>query len=260
MPNRTIIVSGGFDPLHSGHIAYLKAAKALGERLVVGVNSDAWLIVKKGRFFMPLKERMAIIQELACVDDVVAFDDSDGSAIDLINKTQGMYPDDQLVFANGGDRHADNIPEMGVEGVSFAFGVGGTNKLNSSSWVLKEWQAPRTDRAWGYYRVLHEEPGVKVKELVVDPGKSLSLQRHNFRAEHWHVAEGVATMRVNRSHHILQQHDTVEIPVGAWHQLSNFESTPLRVIEIQYGAQCVEEDIERAVETPTTKETCDGKR
>lgn len=75
MPNRTIIVSGGFDQLHSGHIAYLKAAKALGERLVVGVNSDAWLIVKKGRFFMPLKERMAIIQELACVDDVVGLYD-----------------------------------------------------------------------------------------------------------------------------------------------------------------------------------------
>jgi quercetin dioxygenase-like cupin family protein len=94
------------------------------------------------------------------------------------------------VFANGGDRTQANIPEMSVQDsqVSFAFGVGGEDKRNSSSWILQEWKAPRTERQWGYYRVLHEVPGMKVKELTVDPGQSLSMQRHQHRAEYWIVS------------------------------------------------------------------------
>jgi len=242
---RTVIVSGGFDPLHSGHIAYLQAAAALGDRLVVGVNSDAWLITKKGRFFMPLKERIAVLSAIGCVDHAVSFDDSDGSACSLIQNVRAMYPDDTLIFANGGDRTKDNIPEMKEAGVEFAFSVGGDNKLNSSSWILKEWQAPTTEKLWGHYRVLHEAEGVKIKELVVEPYQSLSLQKHKYRSEHWHVAEGVATAKVNNSTHILHQHDTVEIPTGAWHQLQNNTDTMLRIIEIQYGTLCDELDIER---------------
>lgn len=77
---KIILVTGGFDPLHSGHIAYFKAAKALGDKLIVGVNSDAWLERKKGRAFMPFSERAEIIRSLAVVDEVIAFDDSDSSA------------------------------------------------------------------------------------------------------------------------------------------------------------------------------------
>jgi cytidyltransferase-like protein len=244
---KTVIVSGGFDPLHSGHIAYLKSAKALGYRLVVGVNSDAWLIVKKGRFFMPLKERMAIMQELSCVDLVVSFDDSDGSACSLIESIRRLYPEDELVFANGGDRHSHNIPEMSVEDVEFVFGVGGTDKKNSSSWILENWSKPHTEKTWGYYTVLHEAPEIKVKELVVEPNMSLSLQRHSYRAEHWHVAEGQALARVGNSTHFLGEHAAVEIPQGTWHQLSNPSDRPLRIIEIQYGERCEEDDIERVL-------------
>ena len=70
-----VLVTGGFDPIHSGHIEYFKAAKALGDTLVVGINSDAWLKRKKGRYFMPLEERGAIISELLMVDKVVGFED-----------------------------------------------------------------------------------------------------------------------------------------------------------------------------------------
>jgi cytidyltransferase-like protein len=112
---KTVIVSGGFDPLHSGHIAYLHAARNLGDYLVVGVNSDAWLICKKGRAFMPLKERMAVVRALGCVGEVMSFDDSDGTALKLIEAVKAKYPQDEIVFANGGDRTAGNIPEMAAE-------------------------------------------------------------------------------------------------------------------------------------------------
>jgi cytidyltransferase-like protein len=118
---KTVIVSGGFDPLHSGHIAYLQAARNLGDYLVVGVNSDAWLICKKGRAFMPLKERMAVVRALGCVGEVMSFDDSDGTALKLIEAVKAKYPQDEIVFANGGDRTAGNIPEMAAENVEFAF-------------------------------------------------------------------------------------------------------------------------------------------
>jgi cytidyltransferase-like protein len=242
---KTVVVSGGFDPLHSGHVAYLQAAAALGDRLVVGVNSDAWLIVKKGRFFMPLKERLTVIRALGCVNEAVSFDDRDGTALNLIEAVKNKYPADDIVFANGGDRTAGNIPEMAAKDVAFVFGVGGEDKRNSSSWLLQNWQAPRTDKIWGHYRVLHEAPGVKVKELVVEPKMSLSLQRHKHRSEHWHVAEGTALARVGANTHLLGQHATVDIPCGQWHQLVNPADTVLRIIEVQYGETCDEQDIER---------------
>ena len=78
---KTVLVTGGFDPLHSGHIEYFKAAKKLGDKLVVGLNSDDWLVRKKGRPFMPFEERAAIVKELACVDDVLLVEDDDTSNV-----------------------------------------------------------------------------------------------------------------------------------------------------------------------------------
>lgn len=130
---KIVLVTGGFDPLHSGHIEYFKAARMLGDKLVVGVNSDAWLARKKGQPFMPITERMSIIENLQMVDHCVIFDDGDGSSIEAIKNVKMMYPDDDIVFANGGDRTRDNIPEMVFDDVEFVFGVGGANKKNSSS-------------------------------------------------------------------------------------------------------------------------------
>jgi mannose-6-phosphate isomerase-like protein (cupin superfamily) len=123
--------------------------------------------------------------------------------------------------------------------------------MNSSSWILQEWKAPKTERQWGYYRVLHEVPGMKVKELTVNPGCSLSMQRHNLRAEYWIVSEGQAV--VNRATPLdyqllpetLDKHDQLHVVKQEWHQLTNPYKHPLKIVEIQYGEQCVEEDIER---------------
>ena len=248
-----VLITGGFDPLHSGHIAYFHAAKKLGDILVVGVNSDAWLTRKKGSPFMPYKERASIIRNIVGVDFVIDFNDDDGSAKNAIQMVRSSYPQDKIIFANGGDRTNTNIPEMSAvdNNLEFVFGVGGEDKKNSSSWILQEWKAPKTERQWGYYRVLHEVPGMKVKELTVSPGKSLSMQRHQHRAEYWIVSEGNCVVnRTMPDGYILPSkelsiHDEFKISVHEWHQLTNPYAIPCRIVEIQYGEQCIEEDIER---------------
>ena len=243
---RVVLVTGGFDPLHSGHIEYFKAAKQLGYLLIVGVNSDDWLIRKKGRAFMPVSERKAIIENLYQVHKVIDFDDSDNTAIDAINKVKQLYPKASIIFANGGDRTKYNIPEMVFDDVEFVFGVGGGDKKNSSSWILEEWKSPKTERPWGYYRVLHEVSGMKVKELTVEPNQSLSMQRHEHRAEHWIVSEGEATVYWDAySSTKLTKHKLEIIQKQEWHRLVNETNMPLKLVEIQYGEKCTEDDIER---------------
>jgi D-beta-D-heptose 7-phosphate kinase/D-beta-D-heptose 1-phosphate adenosyltransferase len=139
---RVVLVTGGFDPLHSGHIAYFDAAKKLGDVLIVGVNSDEWLVRKKGKAFMPWSERALIVSQLKMVDGIRHYDDSDGSSRNAIYKVLENYPLDDIIFANGGDRKLDNIPEMDVESdrLQFVFGVGGDDKKNSSSWILENYK------------------------------------------------------------------------------------------------------------------------
>lgn len=245
---KIVLVTGGFDPIHSGHIAYFKAARTLGDMLIVGLNSDDWLERKKGRAFMPWNERLCIVNNLSMVDEVFTFDDEDGSARHFIQQVRAHYPDAELIFANGGDRTVDNIPEMDVVDpkLRFEFAVGGTDKKNSSSWILEEWKAPKTIRPWGYYRVLHTiDNNVKVKELTVDPGKTLSMQRHSYRSELWFVAEGLAGNNWDYGGKKIKLYKTETINPNEWHQLHNPTDKPLRVIEIQYGQRCEEEDIER---------------
>ena len=135
-----VVTSGGFDPVHSGHISYFENAKKLGDILIVGVNSDAWLIRKKGKAFMPFKERVAVVKAIRHVDYVFPFNDDDGSAKDLIELVKMLHPNDNIIVANGGDRNENNNSEEGVDGVKFVFGVGGTHKMNSSSDILKRWK------------------------------------------------------------------------------------------------------------------------
>lgn len=245
---KIILITGGFDPIHSGHISYLKAAKKLGDILVVGVNSDAWLTRKKGAPFMPYKEREEVVRNIVGVDYVIDFDDSDNSAKHAIWMVRQSYPRDKIIFANGGDRTKTNIPEMDFQddNLEFVFGVGGEDKKNSSSWILQEWKAPKTERQWGYYRVLHEVSGTKVKELTVEPGKTLSMQRHNYRKEYWHIASGRCMVENGEEERfVLNTHANYCISQQEWHRLYNPFDVPCKVVEIQYGEDCIEEDIER---------------
>lgn len=254
---RIVLVTGGFDPLHSGHIEYFKAAKKLGDKLVVGLNSDQWLKNKKGIPFMPFEERANIVKHLDMVDEVMLVEDDDiggtTKAIGYLLQTNTG----KIVVANGGDRVDGGIPEQKTYGdhpsVEFVFGVGGENKMNSSSWILDNWKTQKTERAWGYWRVLDDKQphiGQKVKELVITPGSSLSDQKHWHRSEHWYVLEGNIQIELEypngyKDTKKLMPHDTFIIPRNTWHKTTNVGKTSAHIVEIQYGDACVETDIER---------------
>ena len=252
---KIVLVTGGFDPIHSGHIEYFNAARELGDKLVVGLNSDEWLTRKKGQPFMPWQERATIVAALHSVDRVINFNDTDGTANDAIRKAREIFSNHEIIFANGGDRTKENIPEMKLLNeylnLTFVFGVGGEDKLNSSSWLLQNWNKPKTLRPWGYYRILHDVAGCKVKELTIEPGKMLSMQRHFKRHEFWHVTEGKCEVdqQLNSGYALpmltLSQHSQVVIPQSDWHRIRNPFDTPCRIVEIQYGEYCTEDDIER---------------
>ena len=250
---KLIVVSGGFDPIHSGHIAYFKSAKSYGDKLIVALNSDSWLEKKKGKFFMPFDERKVIIESIKFVDEVVSFkDDAKGSCINALEEIKKLYPDDDIYFANGGDRDKKNIPEMSVSGINFLFSIGGDDKKNSSSWILNKWQYYFEERKWGSFFNLFETKNIKVKELIVDPGKSMSFQRHFKRNEIWFVSEGsckVLHSEDPKNKGIkeiqLSKFDHYLVPIEHWHQIKNPYNKKLHIIEIQYGEDCIEGDIER---------------
>ena len=249
---KVIVVSGGFDPLHSGHIAYFAAAKKLGDRLVVALNSDAWLVNKKGKNFMPFDERASIISNLKMVDEVISFDDDKyGSCAMGLKKVLKKYPNEQIIFANGGDRNKGNIHEMNVKGIDFAFSVGGDDKKNSSSWILKEYSYSSVDRIWGKFYNLFSDDVVKVKELIILPGKGLSFQRHYHRSEVFFVSKGQCQIKYseggpdNAKVYKISKDEVFHVKKHAWHQLINPGEIPCHLIEIQYGEKTSEDDIER---------------
>jgi cytidyltransferase-like protein len=137
------VVSGGFDPVHVGHVRMFNEAKKLGDRLVVIVNNDNWLFTKKGYVFMPEEERVEIIRAFGAVDEVILTshipDDPDRSVCAELEK---IKPD---IFANGGDRWANNVPEAMLcrkMGIQLVDNVGG-GKANSSSELVKNVKSGR---------------------------------------------------------------------------------------------------------------------
>ncbi len=139
--NKIALISGGFDPIHSGHIKLVKEASNHGDVIVL-LNSDSWLQKKKGKSFLPFNEREIIMRALKYVIDVISFDDSNKTCIEGIKKVIKNYPKSKIFFANGGDRNNKTTPELNFceeNNIETIWGVGGNNKANSSSWILKEW-------------------------------------------------------------------------------------------------------------------------
>ena len=243
-----VLVTGGFDPIHKGHIALFKHARAYGTHLVVGLNSDEWLIRKKGRYFMDYDERKEILLSLSCVDEVISFNDDDDSSNDAIEQLIQSSP---IIFCNGGDRGKDNVPEHDKywcdARVVFKWGIGGNDKKNSSSTLLNKYNNPQTDRPWGYYKVLYEGEGYKVKELVINPHSSLSMQRHEHRSESWNLVSGSACVILNGEKVQLEKNKDIFIPKNTWHKGINESDNPAHIIEIWRGKSSLlnENDIER---------------
>ena len=220
------VVSGGFDPIHSGHISYIKAAREYGDYLIIALNSDNWLRKKKGKEFMPFNERKSVLESISGVDKVIGFQDDDlGSCINALEKIKKEYPNDEIIFCNGGDRGKENIPEMTLKGINFKFSIGGDDKKNSSSWILKNWAYDNEKRVWGEYFNLYEDNQVKVKELIVEPGKGMSLQKHFKRSEIWFVSKGECEIKYSASNpdnftvFTLKTDDNFHGKANEWHQV-----------------------------------------
>ena len=134
---KVIIVSGFFNPLHGGHLDMIEAAAKLGDRLIVIVNNDEQQVQKKGKVILVETNRARLIRALRVVDEVFISIDEDMTVIKSLDFLASQYPDDELVFANGGDRDSTKVvPETEVcdkNDIEMLFGVGGNNKADSST-------------------------------------------------------------------------------------------------------------------------------
>lgn len=130
---KTIVVSGGFDPVHVGHVRMFKESKKLGDKLIIILNNDNWLKKKKGFVFMPEHERKEVLEALNVVDQVILTNHKENDEdVSVCNALKEIRPN---IYANGGDRKADNIPEYNLcneLGIEMIFNIGGS-KIQSSS-------------------------------------------------------------------------------------------------------------------------------
>lgn len=136
-----IVVSGGFDPIHKGHIRLFKASKSMAHKVICGLNSDQWLVNKKGKSFMSFAERAEILNSVRYVDEVISFKDNDeGSAVELLVRIKSLYPELSIAFANGGDRVDGNTPEKGfcnAYNIDMLWNIGG-GKVQSSTDLINK--------------------------------------------------------------------------------------------------------------------------
>jgi D-beta-D-heptose 7-phosphate kinase/D-beta-D-heptose 1-phosphate adenosyltransferase len=247
--DKIVVLTGGFDPLHTGHLSLIEESRKIG-RVIIGLNSDQWLTRKKGMPFQSFEERYAILSSLKNVLCVIDFNDSDGSAIDAIRKSRQMFPKSQIIFANGGDRNSENIPELSYceeNTIEMIFEVGGNTKKNSSSWILSNWLHQNSEnRFWGSFKTLYTDGHkIKVKELNLEPNKSISLQKHELRNEFWVVVSGIGKVQISNEEQIINPQDYVHIKPNILHKLTNTGNDILKVLEVQHGNKCDESDIQR---------------
>ena len=195
------MVSGGFDPIHIGHVRMFEAARKLGDKLVVVINNDNWLRSKKGYVFMSEKERKEIIEMFPFVDKVVLTshkkEDPDRSVCRELAKLR------PAIFANGGDRKGTkDIPEAATckeLGIKMIFNMGEGGKIQSSSWMIGDAARNfvRSVRPWGQFYGWDAGSQWKLKTIYIKPKKRLSLQYHHHRQEHWMLVEGDATATIH---------------------------------------------------------------
>jgi cytidyltransferase-like protein len=238
----SVVVSGGFDPLHVGHVKMFQEATKLAARLIVIVNNDNFLMQKKGYAFMPIDERIEIIKNINVVDKVIESIDTDLTVCQTLNLL--AKEENVKVFANGGDRRSEkDISETTVckdNQIKMEFNIGG-GKIQSSSSLVSQ----TVNKPWGSYKTFEKDKDYLVKIITVNPGEKLSLQSHQHRSEHWLIISGIATVECDGKISHLNRNESIFIPQGSKHRLSNENNETLKVFEAQYGETLSESDIIR---------------
>ncbi len=238
----SVVVSGGFDPLHVGHVKMFQEAAKLASKLIVIVNNDDFLMLKKGYVFMPIDERMEIIKNISVVDKVVKAIDTDLTVCQTLNLL--AKEENIIVFANGGDRQSEkDISETTVcrdNQIEMKFNIGG-GKIQSSSSLV----STTVNKPWGSYKTFEKDKDYLVKIITVNPGEKLSLQSHQHRSEQWLIISGIATVECDGTISYLNRNESIYIPQCSKHRLSNENKEVLKVFEAQYGDKLSESDIIR---------------
>ena len=244
---KVVVVSGGFDPIHVGHVRLMQKAKKLGDELVVILNNDNWLKTKKGFVFMPEKERAEVLKGLGVVDRVVITGHKKNDTDRSVSKELARLKPD--IFANGGDRKtAAHIPEAVVckkYGIKMVFNVGPGGKVQSSSWLTIKLagKAIMDVRPWGHEEVLKSMPHYWVKMLTINAGHRFSLQIHSHRTEVWVCVEGKLTAEIDGKKIPMSVGDIIIAPQGKTHRLGSLKGGT--IAEIAYGDRVVEDDFVR---------------
>lgn len=265
------VLSGGFDPLTPGHVSVINKSYENRKTIII-LNTDEWLVKKKGAAFIPYDHRKAILLGLNNVEAVIQQIDDDMTVSKTLRFLCDSRPKDNFVFINSGDKTTSEVPEYKAlkglcSNLTYETALSEFDKVHSSQY-LYDWTKLQLSkklseipplitmqqRPWGHWEVLREYKDrydfwYKIKLLVIKPKQKLSMQRHQFRREIWRVLDGYGIYFDGDFEQKLNENIVVNVPANRWHQIINHTDIDLVILEIQKSTEinmpCDESDIER---------------